>query len=385
MTKRHPTLAFLRSVLLATALAVALEHRADGNTTLLFQNFDSLPLQTSVSYSPPEPNAFTHVPPSGWIRDVSGVPGVGNPDVGVFEWEGWSFARKSFWNEVVGGRRREFLLGQGTVAVADTDEWNELGDPANTVGFYDTFLTTPLINFANSDTGARKFAFDSSWSGGCCDDGKFFDPKGNNQTAVIRLRFPNGSAVEILRWEAAPFVDIDGDPSTNPMDAPNPYFKPTATNEKVLIDLTPFLDQVTFTQARLEFSLTEAGDDGWWAFDTMHMFSLSLVPGDMNIDGIIDEADIPAFALGVQSVEAYRNSYFGEFPVTRGSPDSLFDFDDIPWFVSLLEGGGVGSAAEQVQAALGLAAPEPSSACLIAIGIAAAGPFRRRRARIAAR
>jgi len=350
-------------------------------TTLFFEDFDSLPLQTSVSYTPPWPNAFTHTPPTGWIRDASGVPGINDPDVGIFEWEGWSFARRDFWVGVAGDRRREFTLGKNTVAVADPDEWNDLGDPATRFGFYDTQLSTPFINFANPDAGARKLAFDSSWFPQCCDDGEQFDFHGNNQTAVLRLRFPNNTTKEVFRWESAPFIDPQGRPSMNPNFTPNPFFKSAATNEKVLINLSPFLANVSFTQARLEFSLINAGDDGWWAFDSAQLFSLSLVPGDMNIDGQVNESDIPAFALGVQNVNGYRNAYFGEFPVTRGSPDAVFDFDDIEWFTSVLESNGVASAATLLQEALEAGAvPEPSGVLLICFGLVSSlvGRWRRR-------
>ena len=374
---RSPTLVCV--VLISAALVVCCGRWAAGNTTLFFEDFNSLPLQPSISYVPTVPNAFTHTPPAGWTRGTIDEPIGGRP-----EWRGWSFARKSFWDSVGGGRRTEFQFGQGTIAVADPDEWNEIGNPANLTGFYNTALSTPFISLASPDTGARKLAFDSSWLGECCDDGEMFDPNGNNQTAIIRLRFPNGSFKEILHWESAPFLH-NGSPSINPADTPNPFFKSPATNERVLIDLSPFLSGVSFTQARLEFSLINAGDDGWWAFDTMRMFSLSLVPGDMNIDGTVDGDDIPAFALGVQNVDGYRDTYFGEFPVTRGSPDAVFDFDDIPWFVGLLESGGLASAAADVQAALaGLSAPEPSSAWLIAIGIATASPIRRFRRAVVA-
>ncbi len=364
-----------RVQLMVVLAGCALGPNARGNTTLFFENFNSLPLQTSVSYTPPVPNAFTHnLPSSGWSLDNSGIP----PDSGRPEWRGWSFARKTFWNSpaIGGGRRQEFNLGQGTIVVADPAEWNELGNPADQLGFYNTILTTPPINLSTSDLGAKKLTFDSSWLGGCCDDGDHT----NNQTAVVRLIFP-GMTKEVLRWESAPFRDTLGRPSLNPNHAPNVFYKSAAPNERVLVDLTPFLVGVTFSQARLEFSLLNAGDDGWWAFDTMQLFSLSLVQGDMNIDGIVDANDIPAFALGVQNVEGYRSTYFGEFPVTRGSPDAVFDFDDIPWFTSLLEANGVGSAASLVQEALRAAAvPEPTSFMLLALALASF-PHRRLRRR----
>ena len=370
MRNTSSTRCWLRAAIVVATVYSVLDRDAVGNTTLFFEDFDNLPLQTSVSYTPPVPNAFTHTPPTNaWIRDVSGVPGVGDPDVGIFEWEGWSFARKDFWINAAGDRRREFLFGKDTVAVADPDEWNDLGDPATRFGFYDTQLSTPFINFASPDAGARKLSFDSSWFPECCDDGEQFDPNGNNQTAILRLRFPNNTTQTVFRWESAPFIDPNGRPSLNPNHTPNLFFKAAATNEKILIDLTPFLTGQTFTQARLEFSLINAGDDGWWAFDVARLFSLSLVQGDMNIDGLVDENDIPAFALGVQNILGYRNAYFGEFPVTRGSPDAVFDFDDIPWFTSLLESSGVGSAAALLQEALQAGdVPEPSGFAMLVVG-----------------
>ena len=107
-----------------------------------------------------------------------------------------------------------------------------------------------------------------------------------------------------IRWESRHWC-------RRPGFFPNQFFKPPATNELYFTDdLRPLLVGAPFTRARVEFMLLNAGDDGWWAFDTARMFSLSLVPGDMNIDGDVNDDDIPAFALGVQSVNSYRDAYF---------------------------------------------------------------------------
>jgi hypothetical protein len=351
-------------------------------TTHLYEDFDALPLMTSIDELPPVPNAFTHTAPNGWDRDATGVPGAvpPNPDIGIFEWEGWSFARKSFWQSVGERGRDQFTLGKDTIAVAETDAWNDKGNPANNFGFYDTFLTTPPINFTNADKGGIKLMFNSSWMPGCCDDGERFAPDQNNQRASIRLRFANGNVVPILRWESAPYIDSQGRPSLDPKFPANPFYKMANVNEKVVVDLAPFLTAANGKLARIEYGVTEAGDDGWWAVDVMHVFSLSLVAGDMNIDGLVDQNDVPAFALGVQNPDEYSSTYFGEFPVTRGSPDSQFDFDDIPWFVNILESSGVGSAAEMVQAALVAGTiPEPSTMAMATLLGAVAATIRVRR------
>jgi hypothetical protein len=343
-------------------LAVAPAPVSSAFTTHMFENFDGLILGPSIDEAPFS-NAFTHTAPTGWIRDASGVPGVGDPDVGVHEWEGWSFANKAFWESTGPRLRDDFKLGQNILAIADSDSWNDLGDPGNTVGFYNTFLTTPFIDYTGAGVGGTKIAFDSSWAPDCCDDGERFNPNQNNQTAILKLIFPDGSSKEILHWESAKYLDVNGEPSENPLDPPNPDYKPANLNEHVVIDIKQHLADAGFNRARLEFGMTQAANDGWWAIDAVRAFSLSLIPGDMNVDGLVDERDVSAFALGIKSPIAYSNTYFGEFPVTRGSPDGTFDFDDIPWFVDQLGSSGVASAAEAVQAALA-GVPEPSTLVL---------------------
>ena len=190
MPKSRQSLILPGRVLLAAMGLVCIAVYAHGNTTLFFHDFETSPphpLLPSESYSQVFPNAYSHTPPLGWINDRSGVPtGSGRP-----EWRGWSFARKSFWDDdlVGGGLRKQFQLGQGTIAVADPKEWNELGNPADILGFYDTVLSTPFVSLDTSDQGAIKLSFASSWfGGGCCDDGN----ETNNQTAILQLRFPDG-------------------------------------------------------------------------------------------------------------------------------------------------------------------------------------------------
>ena len=49
-----------------------------------------------------------------------------NQQNGVDEWEGWSFADKDFWSSVDDQRRTEFARACGTVAVADSDEYERM-------------------------------------------------------------------------------------------------------------------------------------------------------------------------------------------------------------------------------------------------------------------
>jgi len=375
---------FFQSLFCAVLL---LQHCCPASAQLVIfeENFDQLQLRGPVDENSSISQAFTHNPPSQWQLDVQGVPAVGDPDIGVVEWEGWSFANKDFWIDVSGDERRsEFNLGQGTIAVADPDEWNDLGfpsvgGPANVLGFYNTFLDTPVFDIGTiREKGNRlKFKFDSSWRPQCCDDGEQFDPNGNNQTATIRARFEDGSTVDLLRWESSPFFDSLGRPSTDPNDVPNPNFKDIATNEILYLDLS----QLLFTnhlEFKLEFGMINAGDDYWWAMDNMQAISLTTVLGDMDLNGVLDEDDIDDFAAAIHSTKNYIATHLGEFPATRGSLDSVFDFDDIDWFVNLLNGGGVAATRATILAAIeAQAVPEPSTDCFTLL-VLCAGLARRR-------
>jgi len=364
------------TLLCASLLTVVATQSTFGLTVVYEENFNQVPLRPAVDESSNITQAFSHEPPDNWQINSQGVPGVGNPDVGVAEWEGWSFANKDFWIEVSEDERRsEFKRGQGTVAVADPDEWNDLGfpsigGPANAIGFYNAFLATPQFDISTlREKGDRlKFRFDSSWIPECCDDGEVFDPNGNNKRASIRAIFEDGSSIDnLLRWESAPFTFTDASgntrPSTDPNDDVNPFFKSTDTNELVYLDLSPLLSaSQNHINFRLEFGLTNAGDDWWWAMDNMQMISMMAVPGDMDLDYDVDEDDIDDFAQAMHSTEAYRAAHYDELPAVRGSLDSTFDFDDIDWFVGVLNDWGVAASEATIIAAFeAQAVPEPST------------------------
>ncbi len=376
--------------LLCVCLALAWGIGPAGAQQVVFQeNFDQLPLGPPVQEDSQIVNAFTHAPPSGWVRDATGVPGVENPSIGIFEWEGWSFANKEFWIDIANddpgdGRRQEFLRGDGTILVADTNEWNDLGNPANNVGYYDTFLDTPefVIGDLLNKGDRLQLQFDSSWIPQCCDDGANLDPPfgtdipfENNKTARIRAKFEDGSTQELLRWESAPFIRTDTagneHPSTNPEDPINPNFKAIDTNELVFVDLSSLLSTTHFA-FKLEFALGDSGDDWWWAMDNMFMISMTTVPGDMDINGILDEQDIDDFAQAMHSTKDYIASHFGEFPATRGSEDSVFDFDDIDWFVQLLNDNAIAASRDTVLTAIAAQAiPEPTTGVLAMLTLGA--------------
>ncbi len=207
-----------------------------------------------------DPNfAWTDTPPSGWSVDDSGVPGSGDLNTdGVTEWAGWSFADKKFWIAADDQRRSEFVYGQGVVAVADPDEWD---DKAHNIPvfppFYNAFMETPAIEIPGGGTVAANsvfISFDSSWRDEAFDDGD----NTNNQTATITASYSTdggatfGSPVEVLRWDSDPNSDDFHD------DAPN----------EAITNLS-MANPANVTHVKLEFGLTNAGNDWWWAVDNI--------------------------------------------------------------------------------------------------------------------
>ena len=153
-------------------------------------------------------------------------------------------------------QRGQFTLGQGTVAVADPDEWDDRGQSHQRHSFRRVLqrLVQDARHFLDRRrAGTAKLTFSSSWRDECCDDGP---SDTNNQTARIRVSYNNGASFsEVLRWESAPA---------------SPFFKNDATNETVVVDLN---NPVGAANVIVEFGLLNAGNDWWWAIDNVEVFT----------------------------------------------------------------------------------------------------------------
>ena len=150
------------------------------------------------------PNAFTHTAPGGWTRDNTNFPEPFNPSFGTFEWKGWSFANSGFWEAAESGNdfsgRSAFQNGTRTIAVADSDLWNDKANPANGIGFFNSTLRSQPISISLPITLNEQISvsFDASWRGECCDDGAGFNPNGNNQTFVVEAIYNNSIVQPVL-------------------------------------------------------------------------------------------------------------------------------------------------------------------------------------------
>jgi hypothetical protein len=220
-----------------------------GRMLLFEEDFEGVELGASIEESAGTEGVWTDTPPEGWFIDESGVPGIGNPDTdGVADWAGWAIADKEWWISAAGDQRRiEFTLGQGAVAVADPDEWDDAAhtDSASE-GWYKTYMSMPAIDISEVQTGTVQLKFDSSWR-------PEFDSN-YHQTGNITASFDGTEPIEVLLWESDPI---------------SPNFKhDQSTNETIIVNLEnpPWATSVVLT-----FGLFEAGNDWWWAIDNIQV------------------------------------------------------------------------------------------------------------------
>ena len=233
--------------LLALVLALGCVAQAQETHVLLSEDFEGLELGPNVDEGLAGDAVWTDIPPAGWINDANDVPGIEDPATdGVTEWAGWGFADKDWWIQTAGDQRRsEFDLGQGTVAIADPDEWDDAGHPAvPDTGTYTVWLSTAPIDLSTSKPGTVELKFDSSWR-------PEYDSN-YHQTGNIRVSFDGGEPIEILRWES---------------EASSPNYKDdNSTNETITLDIDNPAGAMNMV---LTFGVFDAGNDWWWAIDNI--------------------------------------------------------------------------------------------------------------------
>jgi len=228
---------------------------------ILYEDFELLTLGAAVDETavPDATNVWTKTPPLNWSIDDSqmALTNLTTGDlVGVTEWRGWSFANKDWWVTVAGDQdRSQFSKGVGTVAIVDPDEWDDLGNPDGTAGYFWSFLTTQTIPMSGVAANTAFLRFDSSWRPECCDDSSPPDgtgPQTNNQTGIIWVSYDGGAPVQVLKWDS---------------DSTSPTYHPDVSqNESVSVSLN---NPAGATNAVITFRMENAANDWWWAVDNI--------------------------------------------------------------------------------------------------------------------
>jgi hypothetical protein len=192
----------------------------------------------------PRPNSFTHTTPPGWTVDNSGIPAaaIGDNNIGVFEWEGWSFATKEFSVFSAQGDLGSFTKSSGPYAVADSDEFDDLGGGA-AARPYNSVLETPAVDITGATPGSLMLKFDSAWN-----------PE-DNQKGIITVDYGSGES-EVLRWESVAGA----------------FFHGKDLNETVLVSLN---NPAGATSMQVSFKYLDAGNNWFWAIDNI---SIGVIP-----------------------------------------------------------------------------------------------------------
>ena len=284
---------------------------------VFFEDFEGLDLGPNVDEALVGDAVWTDTPPAGWSVDESGIPGIGDPNTdGVTEWAGWAFADKAWWTQTAGDQDRSlFVLGSGTVAIADPDEWDDADhtDSAS-AGWYKTYLISPAIDISGCQAGTVQLKFDSSWRPEFDDD--------YHQTANITASFDGAEPVVVLLWES---------------DESSANYKPYATNETVTVDLQ---NPVGAKSVVLKFGLYDAGNDWWWAIDNVEV-SGKPIPEPVNpgTEGLVAHYAFENDAND-SSGNGHNGTIKGDPQWVAGRNGTALDFDGTEDYIDIGLGAG---------------------------------------------
>ena len=222
-------------IVLASGAAASI---ASAQTVLFEENFESLELFPFVSSSEccGDGTDWTDILPDGWAFDNGDTPFDGPA-----EFFGFTFLDKNSWIATAGNQSRsEFTRGEGTVMVADPDEYDDLGSGIEP-DLFNVLVRTPAIDISGVTTGLIEVAFDSS-----------FRPY-DTMTGLVEVSFNGG-------------VSFDNLLTLNVDTVPGGASSLDRANEAVALSVAI---PTGATEAIVQFRMADAGNDWWWALDNI--------------------------------------------------------------------------------------------------------------------
>ncbi len=241
------------------------------DTVLFEENFEDVPLESSINEQIKQEKVWSGTPPDGWEITNENPKGLGMP-----EWRTWAIVDLEWWTATAEDQRRsEFTSeqgnGKGKGAVADPDEWDDWdlnGDPdANSP--WNSHLITPPIKIKGAAAKSLILTVDSSW---CPED---------TQNGEITVSFDGGKEERILFFQS---VGVDAGAHTL-VTIPTLGENEEKRNDGEQINETleiPIDNPENATEMVINFGVIDARNDWWWAIDNIQLIStaFSVEPKD---------------------------------------------------------------------------------------------------------
>ena len=243
-------------------LAAPLVWAAD--TVLFEEDFEEVPLDSSINERIKDKKVWSGVPPDGWE-----ITNENPEDLGMPEWRTWAIVDLEWWTATAEDQRRSEFTGKhndgkgiGKGAVSDPDEWDDWelnGDP-DALSRWNGHLITPSIKIKGAAAGSLILTLDSSWR-----------PE-DTQNGEITVSFDGGKEERILFFQS---VGIDAGAHTL-VTIPTLKQKEEKINDGEQINETleiPIDNPAGAAEMIISFGVIDAQNDWWWAIDNIQLIS----------------------------------------------------------------------------------------------------------------
>ncbi|MCG9127842.1 hypothetical protein JT359_09625 [Candidatus Poribacteria bacterium] len=234
-----------------------------GRDTVLFEeDFEDVKLEDSIEEGVKGVKVWSGTGPDGWEIKNENPKNLGMP-----EWRTFAIVSLEWWTQTAEDQERSQFTskqkdgkGIGNGVVADPDEWDDWlvnGDP-DAESDWNGHIITPTININGARARSLVLSLDSSWR-------PYAD-----QTAEITVRFDGGSEKQVLLFASLgeqtlvtiPTLKMNKE-KVNDLEQ---------VNESLEI---PINNPADVKEMIISFSLTDAKNDWWWAFDNIKLVSTS--------------------------------------------------------------------------------------------------------------